>query len=211
MPPKRRRPTQNSAQASETSAENPPESPENNEPVEDCLVCTEAFQEARVLRCNHAIHLRCIALSGDARCPVCRIDVSETIEEHPELRAILQQRQQQIQQEREQQQTQESVQLARQLQHEPEPEERRRIHGRMMRFHGRIFAVRLEESEEPLDAGDCMLGVNQIMYNIHNQIREFSVDSRVLQLYQIIHELNEVSAETGLNISQLCNIIENTQ
>jgi hypothetical protein len=200
---------------------------------EDCLVCTEAFVGVSELQCTHKIHLRCIALSGDARCPVCRVDVSLNIANNPELQELLVQRQQQIQRERQQQQTQEDVQVARDLHRDlhrqdirevfrrrrvddTNEEEREEFHAPRIRFitpAGFIHYITPlpETTDGAMDVGDCMLAINQIMMNINQQTRQFEADRRMVNLYTVILKLNEISALTGLNITQLCSIIENTQ
>jgi hypothetical protein len=177
----------------------------NNEQHE-CIVCTESLDQ--LLPCGHAIHTRCIARSGQNTCSVCRREVTFESEDN----TVYQEAIQRNEQERIQREQNESIALARQLQRqlrtEPEePVERRYVTN----INGTTFRINPTNVDGVLDVGDCMLQVNQLMYNISNRQRQFDCDMRVFNLYRVIMQLNEVSAETGLSITQLCSVIENTQ
>ena len=78
---------------------------------QECLVCVEPVIQSE-LACRHDVHLRCIAMSGQNVCPVCR----QPVQFDQELELLYQSRLAEIVRERAQQQTQESAQLARDLQ-----------------------------------------------------------------------------------------------
>ena len=51
---------------------------------DDCVICTDKLNEARVLTCGHSFHLICLGkwfLKGYKTCPVCKEDIN--VEENP--------------------------------------------------------------------------------------------------------------------------------
>ena len=181
---------------------------------QECLVCVEPVIVTE-LACRHDVHLRCIAMSGQNVCPVCRQPVQFT----QELELLYQSRLAEILRERAQQQTQESAQLAREL-HRQEQQERRRIRDEdedpnqvpFIVNHRRFRVTLTEQVDGPTYAGDLMLAINQIMIDTSERNRrEFTTSPIALRLFNLIIQLNSISAESGLSVSQLCSVIENTQ
>ena len=179
---------------------------------QDCIVCVEPVIQTE-LPCRHDVHLRCIALSGQNMCPVCR----QPVQFDEVLQRLYEQRLQENQRELSQQQTQESVQLAHDLQREEMQTARRRMRDEdniaSLMINNRRFRVTItEDPDGPMDAGDLMIAINQVMmYTSERNRREFTASSNVLKLYSLIIELNRLSAETGLSVAQLCSVIELTQ
>lgn len=181
---------------------------ENNEQLE-CLVCLEPLAGVE-LACNHLIHARCLALSGQDTCSVCRrqhtfsADLQPLYEEHVRLNN----------EERMRREQQESIALARRLQREQprdNNEEVQEINVQRLRINNRNFFITLRDSEDAIDYMDLMLQVNSIMHNINSNTTRFEVDRRAFQLYTLIIKVNEISATTGCNLQQIWSIIENTQ
>lgn len=181
---------------------------------QECLVCVEPVIQSE-LACRHDVHLRCIAMSGQNMCPVCR----QPVQFEPELQRLYQSRLDEIQRERAQQQSQESAQLARDLQRQEVQQARRAARDEdapnqvpFIVNHRRFRVTLTEEVDGPTDAGDLMLAINQIMMDTSDRSRrEFTTSPVALRLFNLIIQLNGMSAETGLSVSQLCSVIENTQ
>jgi len=181
---------------------------------QECLVCVEPVIQSE-LACRHDVHLRCIAMSGQNVCPVCR----QPVQFDQELELLYQSRLADILRERAQQQTQESAQLARDLQRQEVQEARRMVRYEeepnqvpLIVNHRRFRVTLTEEVDGPTDAGDLMLAINQIMiYTSERNRREFTTSPIAFRLFNLIIQLNGLSAESGLSVSQLCSVIENTQ
>ena len=186
----------------------------------DCVVCTERMERLETT-CNHWVHLRCIAMSGQDTCPACRAPVQFNAQDQE----LFYERRDANTRERIAREQEESLRLARQLQRRmrdgdddedgqeepdvPAPGPLRRII--MLDVEGQRFEVRSVESDDGIQLDDYILQVNQMFHHVANRQRHFEADPRVVMMYSVIHKLNQISAETGLSINQLCDVIMNSQ
>lgn len=167
-----------------------------------CDVCTEAL-EAIELPCGHHVHLQCIARSGQNVCPVCRREVVFTAE----LQELYTRQRAANEEEQRQRESNESLALARQLQRNDEPEVERRIR---VNIHGVTYTVRFRDAADgAVSVDDLTLQLNMVLHNIATRVREFEVDERTWHLYVLMRDINELSATSGLGVTQLFSIIEN--
>ncbi len=175
----------------------------------ECLVCLEPLAGVE-LACNHHIHSRCLARSGQNTCSVCRREHTFSQEDQ----VIYEEQVRQNNQERLQREQQESIALARRLQREQPRggvDEVQEINVQRLRINNRNFLITLRDSDDAIDYMDLMLQVNSIMHNINSQTLRFEVDRRAFQLYKLTLSMNEISATTGCSLQQIWSIIENTQ
>ena len=262
---------------------------------DDCLVCTEPLNGARLSVCRHEVHERCVAQSGQTSCPVCR----QHIHFSEENQRIYEQQNRLNIEEQARQNAQASLQAARELQRQLEEEDleddedgplviqipaRRRGRGgranleaarelrrRLIRnITNTVDFVQAEQprtpslpqrnadgliredpndrnatdpqrqppqnnrqpqvneeldwidtgfrqqrivltpqADEPILADDCMMQLAQLMYQISTREERITADRRIVKLYRIMLMLNEVGAETGLNVTQLSSVLEN--
>ncbi len=259
------------SQASEHSQQNEQMQVESD----DCLVCTEPLNGARLSVCRHEVHERCVAQSGQTSCPVCR----QHIHFSAENQLIYEQQNRLNVEEQAFQNAQASLQAARDLHrrlNEQEDLERIPVRRRaqvnleairqLARRQNRTVRIQFEQqpevqgnadgliredpndrnatepfrqpnraqnrapieefewidtgfrqqriilspqADEPISADDCMMQLGQLMYQISTREETITADRRVVKLYRIMLMLNEVGAETGLNVTQLSSVLEN--
>ncbi len=174
---------------------------------EDCAICLEECKHP--LPCKHYIHTRCIALSGQNTCSICRAQVHfsrEDQQEYDKKRA-------ENEEEKRQRELNESLTLANQLQREMNRgggghqvhRNRNMLH---LEVYDKQFRVTLTPSDAPLPADELMLQLNQVMVHVATNRREFTADRRVIDVYKIMMDLNRVSATTGVEIKDICNIFQ---
>jgi hypothetical protein len=167
----------------------------------ECDVCTEPL-DSQELACGHHVHLHCIARSGQNSCPVCRREVTFTADDQAEYERVREANQEETRQ----REANESIALARQLQNTEEPQARQvRVTIMNTRYHITFRDV----ANGGVSADDLMLQLNLLVYNVSNHVQAFEIDERAWELYQLMTDMNRISATTGLSVQQLCSIIEN--
>ena len=176
---------------------------DDDEHLETCPVCSEEFQQEVALECGHLVHRRCIAYAGQDICPICR---QGPIQFNVDDQVLFQQRRTQLQQQRVAQEHSDSLALARQLSQAAEPP-----HNRVRyRFNNQTFQIDLINRWEGVaDYQDIMLELNRILMNLNQRVIRFEADTRAWDLVDFVMQMNRMSANTGLSVSQLCSIIEN--
>jgi hypothetical protein len=169
---------------------------------EDCLICTEECKTA--LECSHYIHLKCIAQSGQNTCSICRKEVAFADEDEKTYQAARQRNEE----EKKQRETAESIALAQQINTEINGR-RRRQDLAVVRANNRDVQIIVQRNDGYLPADDLMLQLNQLMFQVSERQRDITADLRVINLYNVMMDLNSISAHTGLGLRELCGIIEN--
>ena len=171
---------------------------------EDCLICTEECKTA--LECSHYIHLKCIAQSGQNTCSICRKEVAFADEDEKTYQAARQRNEE----EKKQRETAESIALAQQINTEINGRRRRpQREVAMIRVNNRSLEITVQRHDGYLPADDLMLQLNQLMFQVSERQRDITADLRVINLYNVMMDLNSISAHTGLGLRELCGIIEN--
>jgi hypothetical protein len=74
-------------------------------------------------------------------------------------------------------------------------------------FGHRRFRIRVNEVDDGISEDNLALALNSLMYHVNNNDQNFEADSRAVQLYSAVLQLNAVSALSGLSVAQLTNVI----
>lgn len=181
----------------------------------ECIVCTDELNAVEVA-CNHQVHLRCIALSGQNTCPVCR----QAVQFNNELQRLFEEHQRRNQEHFERMQMNESRDLAQQLraedgveegEDEEEPQRFQRNFQILRGGNGMQYRVEVQEvnRDRVPDVGDLMLEVNNILVQMSNNTRNFQASEDAVALYEVMMLINRVSATSGLSVDQVCTIVQN--
>ena len=199
MPKRRGRPPKQKVITQDSISTIPPTTTSNEtnktiETNEECLVCTEQCVEP--LACGHSIHQKCIAMSGQSTCSVCR----KEIQFNEEDQALYEKQKSQIEKERKEQEHRDSIRLAHQLQRElngsngsNRTTDEDILNVAILKYNGRNFRVTLRPMIDALSSDELMLQLNSIMYNINNKVLSFTTDQRALELYKVLVDMNRIS------------------
>jgi hypothetical protein len=106
----------------------------------ECIVCLEAM-ESSTLPCQHNVHTRCIALSGQNKCSVCRRDIVFTDEQDQQIFA---EKVREMEQENERQNARASETLARYLANQVPANSRERFRMVINQAFGNVAEGRIE-------------------------------------------------------------------
>jgi len=182
----------------------PPEEPVAEEGSNECLICTEECKTA--LPCSHMIHSLCIAKSGQSTCSVCRTEVVFTQEEKEEFYRAKQDNEE----EKRQRELNESLTLAQEINRQINEPVRPRQNVQVISVNGRRHRVEILNRDGALHADEMMLQLNALMVGLagNTETNIITADRRVIDLYFVMIEMNTISANTGLNVGDLCRIIE---
>ena len=177
------------------------------EEVEECAICLEECKQP--LACNHYIHARCIALSGQNTCSICRASIQFSVEDQREF----QRKKSENEEEKKQREMNESLTLANQLQREinrggGQQDRRQQRNTLLLEVYNRQYQVTLTPGDMPIPQEELMMQLNQVMVHVANNRRQFSADRRVIELYKVMMDMNRVSATTGVDIKDICNIFQ---
>ena len=74
-------------------------------------------------------------------------------------------------------------------------------------IHGRRYRIQHLRSEGAITHDDLMLQVNQIMVHVNNRVFQFRADTRAIELFRLLMDLQSLSAFSGLSVNDLTNIL----
>lgn len=172
---------------------------ESSEDDNDCTVC--ANECTNKLHCGHLIHYECIAKSGKKECPICRKNVNLPYYLEHEFRAALESKEKYLKQQQEEM----SLQQARELQRQ-ENRPARQQNSITIRYGERQTRVLLNDDGE-LSLDRMFIETSQISLALHTRSREIEVARNSFKLWQLFMNMNEISAETGVEFESLLGIL----
>jgi hypothetical protein len=103
----------------------------------------------------------------------------------------------------------ESEESADERPHSPIPQQPPQEHPNTQSFvfGHRRFRIIVNEPDDAISEDNLAMALNSLMYHVNNNDQNFEADSRAIQLYAAVLQLNSVSALSGLSVTQLTNVI----
>ena len=179
------------------------------EVVEECIVCLEECKDK--LECNHYIHKMCIAKAAQNVCSLCKKEVTFNKQEEQ----VYLQKKSENEEEKKETELRESEIAARNLNRQLNINNSTQV---TISTHNRNFSVNLVGYNSSIESGDLMLELNKILLEINKNERNFNdsiniepfeLDYRALDLFKVMNQLNNISANSGIQVRELMGIIDN--